>query len=210
MGLSDSRGEPLRGYVFPLPRGSSHLFPAPPGLPGSSADLSSRAISSHRKAQRLLSPDSIPHDKLQACLRMRIADRAVLKLIWRWLETPMVEVPEGKGAALKVSCPQKGTPQGGVGVNLCISGTLRLLESRMREILTSGSTRGEDVGLRPRFSPTIQLSLCTGRRERGVTACGKRIAQAVFVKKDEITIMFYGGRDWSRWSMENELARHLL
>jgi hypothetical protein len=49
-----------------------------------------------------------------------------------------------------------------------------------------------------------------GRRERGVTAYSKRIAQAVFVKKDGITIMFYGGRDWSRWSMENEIARHLL
>jgi len=58
--------------------------------------------------------DSIPHDKLQACLRMRIADRAVLKLIRMWLETPVVEAPEGAGGAPKVSRPQKGTPQGGV------------------------------------------------------------------------------------------------
>ena len=58
--------------------------------------------------------DSIPHDKLQACLRMRVADRAVLKLIRMWLETPVVEAPEGAGGAPKVSRPQKGTPQGGV------------------------------------------------------------------------------------------------
>ena len=58
--------------------------------------------------------DSIPHDKLQACLRMRIADRSVLKLIRMWLETPVVEAPEGKGGAPKVSRPPKGTPQGGV------------------------------------------------------------------------------------------------
>jgi len=58
--------------------------------------------------------DSIPHDKLQACLRMRIADRLVWKLIRMWLETPVVEAPEEKGGTPKVSRPQKGTPQGGV------------------------------------------------------------------------------------------------
>ena len=58
--------------------------------------------------------DSIPHDQLQACLRMRIADRSVLKLIRMWLETPVVEAPEEKGGETKVSRPKKGTPQGGV------------------------------------------------------------------------------------------------
>ena len=58
--------------------------------------------------------DSIPHDKLQACLRRRIADRTVLKLIRMWLETPVVEAPEEKGGTPKVSRPNQGTPQGGV------------------------------------------------------------------------------------------------
>ena len=33
--------------------------------------------------------DSIPHQRLMACLRMRIVDRSVLKLIRLWLEAPV-------------------------------------------------------------------------------------------------------------------------
>ena len=58
--------------------------------------------------------DSIPHDKLMACVRMRVVDRSVLKLIRMWLETPVVE-PGGDGSGPdKWSRSQKGTPQGGV------------------------------------------------------------------------------------------------
>ena len=40
--------------------------------------------------------DSIPHDKLMACVKMRVADRSVLRLIKMWLEAPVIEVKEGK------------------------------------------------------------------------------------------------------------------
>jgi RNA-directed DNA polymerase len=56
--------------------------------------------------------DSIPHDKLMACLGMRIADRTVLHLIRMWLEAPVVEKTEDDKT--KVHRPGQGTPQGGV------------------------------------------------------------------------------------------------
>jgi RNA-directed DNA polymerase len=56
--------------------------------------------------------DSIPHDKLMACIQMRIADRSVLRLLRMWLETPVVEPTEEDQT--KVSRPRQGTPQGGV------------------------------------------------------------------------------------------------
>jgi RNA-directed DNA polymerase len=90
--------------------------------PGRSAHDALEEIRSHIKAgyQAVYDADlkgyfdSIPHDKLMACLRMRIADRTVLKLIRMWLEAPIVEPPDKKGGGAKVSRSDKGTPQGGV------------------------------------------------------------------------------------------------
>lgn len=58
--------------------------------------------------------DSIPHAELLACVRVRVVDRSVLKLIRMWLEAPAVERSEGRGGGSKWSRPKKGTPQGGV------------------------------------------------------------------------------------------------
>jgi RNA-directed DNA polymerase len=58
--------------------------------------------------------DSIPHPQLLACLRARIVDRSVLKLIRMWLEAPVVEESKEQGGSGKWSHPKKGTPQGGV------------------------------------------------------------------------------------------------
>src|SRR5271170_2965614 len=57
--------------------------------------------------------DSIPHDRLMACVRMRVVDRSVLTLIRMWLQAVVVEPETGSGGSAKVSRPKKGTPQGG-------------------------------------------------------------------------------------------------
>ena len=59
--------------------------------------------------------DTIPHDKLIACVRMRVTDSGVLGLIRGWLRAPVIEMDEKTG---KPQPPRKsdgkGTPQGGV------------------------------------------------------------------------------------------------
>lgn len=56
--------------------------------------------------------DTIPHEKLMKCLRMRIVDRSVLKLISQWLKAP-IEEDDGRGGK-RVYRRKRGTPQGGV------------------------------------------------------------------------------------------------
>lgn len=72
--------------------------------------------------------DSIPHDRLESCLRMRVVDRSVLKLIRMWLRAVVVEPPaksnlskegrsdkaEAQASRPKVWRSRQGTPQGGV------------------------------------------------------------------------------------------------
>jgi RNA-directed DNA polymerase len=56
--------------------------------------------------------DSIPHDRLLACVRMRVVDGSVLRLIKQWLNAPVEETDdEGRKRRRRNT---KGTPQGGV------------------------------------------------------------------------------------------------
>jgi RNA-directed DNA polymerase len=56
--------------------------------------------------------DTIPHDQLLKCVRMRVVDRSVLALIQSWLQSPVVEIDHaGRPQATR---PKQGTPQGGV------------------------------------------------------------------------------------------------
>lgn len=58
--------------------------------------------------------DSIPHDQLLACVRMRVVDGSILGLIGQWLKAPVVEPPKEEGKPPTVRRNGRGTPQGGV------------------------------------------------------------------------------------------------
>lgn len=57
--------------------------------------------------------DTIPHDKLMACVRMRVTDRSVLGLVRGWLRAPIIE-EDDKGKRQPPQKSEQGTPQGGV------------------------------------------------------------------------------------------------
>jgi RNA-directed DNA polymerase len=57
--------------------------------------------------------DTIPHDKLMACVRKRVVDGSILSLLREWLHAPVVE-PSDKGGPPTVQRRKEGTPQGGV------------------------------------------------------------------------------------------------
>ncbi len=58
--------------------------------------------------------DTIPHEKLRACVQKRVTDRSVLHLIRMWLSAVVVEVGEGPDDPPQYRRPKQGTPQGGV------------------------------------------------------------------------------------------------
>ena len=89
--------------------------------PGRSAHDALRAIQQHLKeglaavydADLAGYFDSIPHDQLLACVRMRVVDGSVLGLIRQWLRAPAVE-PTKDGPPSTPTRRERGTPQGGV------------------------------------------------------------------------------------------------
>ena len=90
--------------------------------PGRSAHDALKAIRQHLKegltevydADLAVYFDSIPHDKLMACVRMRVVDGAVLGLIRQWLRAPVVEPSNKEDGPPTVRRNDRGTPQGGV------------------------------------------------------------------------------------------------
>jgi RNA-directed DNA polymerase len=73
--------------------------------------------------------DNIPHDRLLECLRCRVTDGNVIRLIKGWLKAPVIETDE-KGKQKPPRKNDKGTPQGGVISPLLANAYLHWIDKR--------------------------------------------------------------------------------
>jgi group II intron reverse transcriptase/maturase len=85
--------------------------------------------------------DSIPHDRLMKAVAERVVDGAMLALVKRFLEAPIVDERDGGGPRRN----QQGTPQGGVISPLLANVYLHLVDRNFRRQVERGELRGRLV-----------------------------------------------------------------
>ena len=78
--------------------------------------------------------DTIPHEKVMKCLEMRVSDRRILSLIWKWLKAPIHESSDKHERGYKIIYPKSGTPQGGVISPLLANIYLHWLDVRFHQV----------------------------------------------------------------------------
>jgi RNA-directed DNA polymerase len=74
--------------------------------------------------------DTIPHERLMACVERRVADGSVLKLIRQFLRAPVLEEPKDRHHPPRKVRSRAGTPQGGVISPLLANLYLHWLDQR--------------------------------------------------------------------------------
>jgi RNA-directed DNA polymerase len=85
--------------------------------------------------------DTIPHDRLMKTVAERVVDRAMLALVKRFLEAPIVDERDGG----RPRRPRQGTPQGGVISPLLANVYLHLLDRNFRRRAQRGELHGRLV-----------------------------------------------------------------
>jgi group II intron reverse transcriptase/maturase len=85
--------------------------------------------------------DTIPHDRLMKTVALRVVDGAMLALVKRFLEAPVIDDRDGG----RPRRPQQGTPQGGVISPLLANVYLHLLDRSFRLRVQRGDLQGRLV-----------------------------------------------------------------
>jgi RNA-directed DNA polymerase len=119
--------------------------------PGRSAHQALQAVHGHLKsglrevydADLKSYFDTIPHDKLMKVVRMRVADRSVLRLIRLWLRSPIEDADEPGDKQMRKR--SEGTPQGGVISPLLANAYLHWLDKLFMEPSGPGQWAGARI-----------------------------------------------------------------
>ena len=82
--------------------------------------------------------DTIPHDRLMKTVAQRVVDGAMLALVKRFLEAPIIDERDGG----RPQRPRQGTPQGGVISPLLANVYLHLLDRSFRQRVERGDLHG--------------------------------------------------------------------
>ena len=82
--------------------------------------------------------DTIPHDRLMTTVAQRVVDSAMLALVKRFLEAPIIDDRDGG----RPRRPRQGTPQGGVISPLLANVYLHLLDRSFRRRVERGELQG--------------------------------------------------------------------
>lgn len=82
--------------------------------------------------------DTIPHDRLMKTVAQRVVDGAMLALVKRFLEAPIIDERDGG----QPQRPRQGTPQGGVISPLLANVYLHLLDRSFRQRVERGDLQG--------------------------------------------------------------------
>lgn len=85
--------------------------------------------------------DTIPHDRLMKTVAERVVDGAMLALVKRFLEAPIIDERDGG----RPKRPRQGTPQGGVISPLLANVYLHLLDRNFRTRVQRGDWQGRLV-----------------------------------------------------------------
>jgi RNA-directed DNA polymerase len=85
--------------------------------------------------------DTIPHDRLMKTVAVRVVDGAMLALVKRFLEAPIIDDRDGG----RPRRPRQGTPQGGVISPLLANVYLHLLDRNCRRHVQRGDLQGRLV-----------------------------------------------------------------